>query len=101
MNAAGVGIVLVYALEEMERKKQNRDLHRRLRDASDPFSLPEENFRKLYRFTRELCDSDLKIIGINARFPESVHDAAIWMRSSLNQFLENNFRDGDRTTRLL
>ncbi|GLV38060.1 hypothetical protein CBL_07859 [Carabus blaptoides fortunei] len=62
------------------------------------------DFQKLYenyKTVPSVMRFGFKIIGINARFPGSVHDAAIWMRSSLNQFLENNFRDGDRTTWLL
>jgi hypothetical protein len=48
-----------------------------------------------------ICDSDLNILSINARFPGSVHDSAIWMMSGVKQILRNNYANGDRSTWLL
>ncbi|KAG5870318.1 hypothetical protein JTB14_038401 [Gonioctena quinquepunctata] len=49
-----------------------------------------------------VCDADLKIRHINARYPGSVHDAAIWIVSNLREFLLENFHNArDRHTWLL
>lgn len=37
-----------------------------------------------------VCDSDLKILYADARYPGSVHDAAIWQVSSLKQTLKSS-----------
>ncbi|KAJ8931419.1 hypothetical protein NQ314_015670 [Rhamnusium bicolor] len=38
-----------------------------------------------------ICDSKLKILNRNARFPGAVHDSAIWEMSSARQLLERKF----------
>ncbi|KAI4468023.1 hypothetical protein MML48_2g00001859 [Holotrichia oblita] len=38
-----------------------------------------------------IVDANLKIINVNARFPGSVHDAAIWRMSNINWHLENRY----------
>ncbi|KAG5868342.1 hypothetical protein JTB14_013825 [Gonioctena quinquepunctata] len=49
-----------------------------------------------------VCDADLKIRHINARYPGSVHDAAIWIVSNLRECLLENFHNArDRLTWLL
>lgn len=48
-----------------------------------------------------ICDSNGKIIGYSARFPGSVHDAAIWQISSIRRFLKRNYEDGDQQTPLI
>ncbi|XP_063911205.1 putative nuclease HARBI1 [Zophobas morio] len=48
-----------------------------------------------------ICDSNLKILNINARFPGSVHDSAVWMMSNVKEIMRNNHMQGDRTTWLL
>ncbi|XP_031358778.1 putative nuclease HARBI1 [Photinus pyralis] len=99
-----------------------------LRDTNDPFFIPEENFRKMYRLSKEaardlylellphmdqgrrvtkipsvvrICDSDLNIMSINARFPGSVHDSAIWMMSGVKQIMRDAYENGDRSSWLL
>ncbi|EZA53124.1 Putative nuclease HARBI1 [Ooceraea biroi] len=48
-----------------------------------------------------ICDSNCEIIGCSARFPGSVHDAAIWQMSSIRRFLKQNYEDGDQQTHLI
>lgn len=38
-----------------------------------------------------ITDAELQILNINARFPGSVHDAAIWMMSNVNRHLQNRY----------
>lgn len=48
-----------------------------------------------------ICDSDLKILALNARYPGSVHDAAIWATSNIKQFMERKYRNGEISTWLI
>lgn len=48
-----------------------------------------------------ICDSNLKIININPRYPGSVHDSAIWQMCRVKRLLHSRYLDGDRTTWLL
>ncbi|KAB0795817.1 hypothetical protein PPYR_09878, partial [Photinus pyralis] len=43
-----------------------------------------------------ICNTKLKILNINARFPGSVHDSAIWQTSLVRRHLVNNFRGNGR-----
>lgn len=38
-----------------------------------------------------VCDSNLKIVAVNARYPGSVHDAAIWYTSLVHQHLRQQY----------
>ncbi|KAK9708523.1 DDE superfamily endonuclease [Popillia japonica] len=38
-------------------------------------------------------DCYLRIINLNARFPGSVHDAAIWSQFNINRYLQNKHLD--------
>ncbi|KAJ8941630.1 hypothetical protein NQ314_010338, partial [Rhamnusium bicolor] len=49
----------------------------------------------------KICDSNLNILEINARFPGSTHDSAIWAISNIKQHLQANFLNGDESTHLL
>lgn len=49
--------------------------------------------KKLILF--QICDSDLKILNLNARFPGSVHDAAIWQQSDIQDILWNRYFHGN------
>lgn len=40
-----------------------------------------------------ICDANLKILTINARYPGSVHDSAIWGMSAIFRQLRNEFMD--------
>jgi hypothetical protein len=46
-------------------------------------------------------DSDLKILSVNARYPASVHDSAVYMMSAVKRVLHQRYADGDRSTWLL
>jgi hypothetical protein len=46
-------------------------------------------------------DSDLKILSVNARYPGSVHDSAVYMMSAVKRILHQRYADGDRSTWLL
>lgn len=48
-----------------------------------------------------MCDVNAKILAVNARYPGSVHDAAIWYMSGIRQALHRNFLQGDETTYLI
>ncbi|GLV33405.1 uncharacterized protein CBL_20150 [Carabus blaptoides fortunei] len=101
---------------------------RGLRDMSNPFELPDETFKKLFRLPKDLvqtlfngieqslahpdgctgipqylmiCDSQLKILNVDARFPGSAHDAAIWSVSNIKEHMEECYRNGDRGNYLL
>ncbi|KAB0805700.1 hypothetical protein PPYR_02670 [Photinus pyralis] len=41
-----------------------------------------------------ICDANLKILALNARYPGSVHDAAIWGTSQIRQNLYNSYQAG-------
>lgn len=45
--------IVVLMMEEKMKKKRNRVLRRTLRDASDPFDLPEREFINIYRLPKE------------------------------------------------
>ncbi|KAB0797450.1 hypothetical protein PPYR_08444 [Photinus pyralis] len=51
--------------------------------------------RKQY-YSLNICNTKLKILNINARFPGSVHDSAIWQTSLVRRHLVNNFRGNGR-----
>lgn len=46
-------------------------------------------------------DATSKIISCNARYPGSVADADIWETSNIRKFLQREFENGDRMTRLM
>jgi hypothetical protein len=48
-----------------------------------------------------VCDSDLKILSVNARYPGSVHDSAVYMMSAVKRTFHQRYADGDRSTWLL
>jgi hypothetical protein len=48
-----------------------------------------------------VCDSDLKILSMNARYPGSVHDSAVYMMSGVKQILTQRYENGDRSSWLL
>lgn len=48
--------------------------------------------------TQVIVDSSLKILAINAKFPGSVHDSAIWSTSQVKQHMEQNFVNGDNSS---
>jgi hypothetical protein len=45
--------------------------------------------------TQIVCDSKYKILNMNARFPGSVHDSAIWMSSNVRTMLYRQFMNGN------
>lgn len=49
----------------------------------------------------QISDSNSKIIGCNARFPGSVHDAAIWQTSNIRNYLQEEYQNGDISAHLL
>lgn len=48
-----------------------------------------------------ICDANNIIIGINARYPGSVHDAAIWQVSEIRNYLRTCYHNGDRGSFLI
>lgn len=60
------------------------------------------NRKNFYSINCQLiCDVNTKILAINARFPGSVHDSAIWTMSHIKLFLHENFLNGDQNTYLI
>ena len=49
----------------------------------------------------EICDFDLKIIGINARYGGSSHDSFVWNNSIIKRVLEEEYSRGVRNSFLL
>lgn len=50
------------------------------------------NFPKYKCFLFQICDENLKILNVNARFPGSSHDAHIWRQSRVSQIMEEIYR---------
>lgn len=48
-----------------------------------------------------ICDEDLNISNVNARFPGSCHDAYIWRQSAIRNILEQSYLNGEQNTWLL
>ncbi|XP_024941996.1 putative nuclease HARBI1 isoform X2 [Cephus cinctus] len=48
-----------------------------------------------------ICDSNLKILNVNARYPEARHDAYIWSASAARSVMERAYQRGDRKTFLI
>ncbi|XP_068085924.1 putative nuclease HARBI1 [Anabrus simplex] len=48
-----------------------------------------------------ICDPDLKILNINARYPGARHDAYVWSNSAARRAMERNFTYGERNTWLI
>lgn len=42
-----------------------------------------------------ICNANLKILAVNARYPGSVHDSAIWMTSVIRREVENMHLNGN------
>ncbi|KAF2889978.1 hypothetical protein ILUMI_16196 [Ignelater luminosus] len=93
----------------MERRQvmHHYNIARRIRkNDSDPFTLEDGEFVRLFRLTKDLnvqliCDSNLKVLAVNARYAGATHDAAIWNNSDINEYLNQCFRERDRNTWLL
>lgn len=70
----------------------------------------DENFPAIVFYNRKgfyslnvqiICDSKMKILAVNARFPGSVHDAGIWATSQIRQLLQNSYIGGDHSSWLI
>lgn len=48
-----------------------------------------------------ICDANLRILSINARFGGSTHDSYIWRRSQINSYMQQMYEQGERNTWLL
>ncbi|XP_032690439.1 putative nuclease HARBI1 isoform X1 [Odontomachus brunneus] len=51
--------------------------------------------------TQVICDPDLKILNVNARYPGARHDAYIWSNSPVRRIMERKFNNGERNTWLI
>lgn len=52
-------------------------------------------------FFFKICDSNLKFLALNARYPGATHDAAIWEMSSVYRYMRRNYENGDKSTWLI
>lgn len=43
----------------------------------------------------QICDADLRILSVNARYGGSAHDAFVWNNSAVNQRLRQEFQAGN------
>lgn len=48
-----------------------------------------------------ISDSECRIIAVDARYPGSVHDAAIWQMSNIRNYLRNEYINGHRNSHLI
>ncbi|XP_064214050.1 putative nuclease HARBI1 [Tribolium castaneum] len=48
-----------------------------------------------------ICDSELRILNVNAKFPGSTHDAHIWRTSNVQPLLTNLHQNGHKSFFLL
>ncbi|KAI4468053.1 hypothetical protein MML48_2g00001552 [Holotrichia oblita] len=48
-----------------------------------------------------ICDYNLKILNVNARYEGATHDAYIWRHSAVQQIMEQNYNAGDTRSWLL
>ncbi|XP_039307749.1 putative nuclease HARBI1 [Solenopsis invicta] len=48
-----------------------------------------------------ICDPNLKILNVNARYPGARHDAYIWSNSPVRRVMERKYNDGERNTWLI
>lgn len=48
-----------------------------------------------------ICDANLRILSINARYGGSTHDSYIWRRSQINSYMQQMYEQGERNTWLL
>ncbi|KAK4886108.1 hypothetical protein RN001_002379 [Aquatica leii] len=48
-----------------------------------------------------ICDSNCRIIACDARYPGSVHDAAIWRMSDVRNYCRGQYENGDITSHLI
>ncbi|XP_015593759.1 putative nuclease HARBI1 [Cephus cinctus] len=49
----------------------------------------------------QICDPNLKILNVNARYPGARHDAYIWSASAARSVMERAYQRGDRKTFLI
>lgn len=49
----------------------------------------------------QICDPDLKILNINARYPGARHDAYIWANCAARRVMERQYMQGERKTWLI
>ncbi|KAJ8728897.1 hypothetical protein PYW07_006593 [Mythimna separata] len=42
-----------------------------------------------------ICDSDCRILSLNAKFGGAAHDAFIWQNSNVNNFMQNLHRNNE------
>lgn len=48
-----------------------------------------------------IVGADLKLLALNAKYPGSVHDSAIWSTSQIRTYLLTNYQNGERNSWLI
>lgn len=43
----------------------------------------------------QICDSDCKILAVNAKFGGATHDAFVWENSKVNDFMQSLYRSNE------
>ncbi|XP_055693921.1 putative nuclease HARBI1 [Lutzomyia longipalpis] len=71
---------------------------------TDPYRHPRHyrNRKMFYSINVEvICDSELRFLSVNARFPGACHDSGIWMTSRVRDFLQEKWLEGNQQMHLL
>ncbi|KAJ8915416.1 hypothetical protein NQ315_008306, partial [Exocentrus adspersus] len=61
-------------------------------NSNDP-AHPEKSYHSIN--VQLVCDENMKILHVNARFPGSIHDSHIWSNSNIEPILRNIYRRGN------
>ncbi|KAI4455601.1 hypothetical protein MML48_9g00005388 [Holotrichia oblita] len=70
----------------------SKNLCRTLIELVRPYIVPPSR-RSALTLETKVCDENLKIMNVNARFPASAHDAHIWRQSQISQTMEGIYRN--------
>ncbi|KAK4887354.1 hypothetical protein RN001_003625 [Aquatica leii] len=74
----------VFAIQDVEGAEQLNNPRRRHNPQNPYEELNERQFIKFFR----TCDSSLKIINVNARYPGSTNDAYIWNQCNVHGLMQ-------------
>lgn len=93
----GTHVAILCPKKEVEHVYYNRKQYHSLNVLL--VSLFEQTFSELSLIygMLKVCDLDLRILYVNARYGGSTHDAFIWRTSSLQRHMNEIYRNGSRS----